>query len=110
MSDIFTRFRRTHCGCPVAPVGHDPATCANPLPVLYAEAPRVGDPDDTVVLYVSNGRGADVLAVTADGRMHFAPGYTPSQQAEAFRQAVNMATQRAIFPLLPEPDAPAEGQ
>lgn len=72
-------------------------------PVLTIRAYKDGKPDDWVILLLADGRGHDILAVTADGQMHFAPGYTPSQQAEAFRQAMNMASQLAVFPLVPPP-------
>jgi hypothetical protein len=72
-------------------------------PILTIRAFENGKPDDYVLLHLGDGRGHDVLAITADGQMHFAPGYTPTQQAEAFRQAINMLSQRAVFPLAPPP-------
>ena len=87
--NVFEKFRAEH---------------PDPDFVMHIIAANPGDPGDKIVLFIGNGRGKDVLAITADGQMHFAPGYSPTQQAEAFRQAVNMMAQRAIFPLLPEPD------
>lgn len=75
------------------------STPREPPPVLFAASPSVNDPDDSVVLYITNGRGKEVLWVTADGGMHFAPGFTADEHARCFMQAINMATQRAIFPL-----------
>ncbi len=77
-------------------------------PVLFDSVLTVTHPfDDSdpnfVTFRLSNGRGSEIMHLTADGRMHFAPGYTPDQQAAAFMVAINMATQRAVFPLAPSP-------
>jgi hypothetical protein len=73
--------------------------------VLFVQWPPTGGGVyvNKVVLLLASGRGHDILAITADGQMHFAPGYTPNQQAEAFRQAMNIASQHCVFPLVPPP-------
>ncbi len=104
--NVFEKFRSEHpCGCQLImdDKPHDPKTCGVFPSVLYIGAPASDDAPDHVLLMLTNGRGHDILAITADGQMHFAMGYMPSQQAEAFRQALNMASQRCTLPLLPPP-------
>ncbi len=112
--NIFEKYHETHCGCglgfAIAGAKHVQSECKAFMPLLTVWAAKTDDPDDAVFLFMTNGRGNDIMAITADGQMHFAPGYTPSQQAEAFRQAMNMASQRAVFPLAPRPNPSGEGR
>ncbi len=71
--------------------------------VIAITSPEAGAPGDTVVLRISNGFGKEVLRITADRQMHFATDYAPSQQASAFKQAMNLLClsqhQPIVFPL-----------
>jgi len=54
-------------------------------------------PDDDIILVIANGRDRIVLIVTYDGQMYFNEDFSPSEQADAFRQAMNMVAGQAVF-------------
>ena len=74
--------------CPVAakPISKTPLLDWGGDWILYLSSP---EHPDSQVFKLGNGRGDTILCITASGEMHFSPHFTPTEQAEAFRQAMS---------------------